>query len=150
MSVNLQPLHPDDATLRPVRAKPLTADQVSAALNDGEQVDTSAAAKVDAKLYAGVDPTIGDNGIITSMTVKPVVDHKADLRAQIDGVVNKAGDTQPTQVLVADMQSGGGDFNPGGAMAGSTYIAPNEHAKDGAIQQPKPEAPKPPIIIGGV
>lgn len=153
MSVTIQPLHSDDSSLRSGQPKvvPLTAEQVEVALKEGGQVETGGMARVKADLYAGVDPTIGDNGIITSMTVKPVVEHKADLRAQIEGAVNSTSDAQSTQIVVADMQAGGGAaINPSGAMAGGTYVSPDVHAKDNGVQQPKSEAPKPPIIIGGV
>lgn len=153
MSVTIQPLHPDDNSLRSGQPKvmPLTAEQVEAALSDGEQVETGGMARVKADLYAGVDPTIGDNGVITSMTVKPAVEHKADLRSQIEGVINADSGAEGPQIIVADIQSAGGsDFTGAGAIAGATYISPDQaHAKTFSEAVPKQEPPKQNIIIGG-
>lgn len=132
----IQPLHPNDESLGPVRVKPLTEQQIKQALEDDAGADNS----------TGIDPTIGEGGIITSMTVKPAAEHAVDLRAQIDGVVN-AGKEDASTFMVADMRqkNAGGMVSTLGedALVTANIVAPTN-------PQPKPSTPQAPNLQDNV
>jgi len=122
--------------LGPIKAKPLTAEQIQQALaEDSASTDISR-----------IDPTIGEGGIITSMTVKPANEHVADLRSQIEGVVS-AGKVEASPYMVADMsqkQLGGMASMPNeDALVAANIVAPTN-------PQPKPSTPIAPNLQDNV